>query len=119
MKDFLFFVCLVMSVVVLATTTRSQTNANAKDKLLTQKVSDNNVPDFHAFNWRLCKALHDVEKNNAVVSSISVKLVLLMLYEGALGNTAKQIEQVVGIIGRKQSIRERYSQKLQSLQVNY
>lgn len=116
MKDFLFFVCLVMSVVVLATTTRSQTNANAKDKLLTQKVSDNNVPDFHAFNWRLCKALHDVEKNNAVVSSISVKLVLLMLYEGALGNTAKQIEQVVGIIGRKQSIRERYSQKLQSLQ---
>jgi len=42
-----------------------------------------------------------------------------MLYEGALGNTAKQIEQVVGIIGHKQSIRERYSQKLQSLQVNY
>lgn len=63
--------------------------------------------------------MHDVEKNNAVVSSISVKLVLLMLYEGALGNTAKQIEQIVGIHGHKQSIRERYSQKLQSLQVNY
>lgn len=41
-----------------------------------------------------------------------------MLYEGALGNTAKQIEQVVGISGHKQNIRERYSQKLQSLQVN-
>lgn len=41
-----------------------------------------------------------------------------MLYEGALGNTAKQIEQVVGISGHKQNMRERYSQKLQSLQVN-
>lgn len=49
-----------MSVVVLAATTRSQTNANAKDKLLTQKVSDNNVPDFHAFNWRLCKVLQHI-----------------------------------------------------------
>lgn len=63
--------------------------------------------------------MHGVEKNNAVISSISVKLVLLMLYEGALGNTAKQIEQIVGISGRKENIRERYSQKLQSLQVNY
>ncbi|XP_022170552.1 uncharacterized protein LOC111033912 [Myzus persicae] len=117
MKDIFFFiVCSVFAVVVLSATTRSQVNANAKDKLQIQRVSDNSVPDFHAFNWRLCKALHDVEKNNAVISSISVKLVLLMLYEGALGNTAKQIEQIVGISGRKQNIRERYSQKLQSLQ---
>ncbi|CAI6364777.1 unnamed protein product [Macrosiphum euphorbiae] len=117
MKDIFFFiVCSVLAVVVLSATTKSQVNANAKDKLLTQKVSDNSVPDFHAFNWRLCKALHDVEKNNAVISSISIKLVLLMLYEGALGNTAKQIEQVVGISGHKQNMRERYSQKLQSLQ---
>lgn len=65
------------------------------------------------------QALHDVEKNNAVVSSISVKLVLLMLYEGALGETAKQIEHVVGFSGRKQNIKIRYSQKLQSLQVNH
>ncbi|XP_060838145.1 uncharacterized protein LOC132920091 [Rhopalosiphum padi] len=115
MKDcFFLIVCSVMSVVVLSTTTRFQTNA--KEKLSIQNVSNNNVPNFHDFNWKLCKALHDVEKNNAVISSISVKLVLLMLYEGALGNTAKQIEDVVGIKGRKQSIRERYSQKLQSLQ---
>lgn len=63
--------------------------------------------------------MHDVEKNNAVISSISIKLVLLILYEGALGNTAKQIERIVGFSGNKQRIRERYSQKLQSLQVNY
>lgn len=44
---------------------------------------------------------------------------LLILYEGALGNTAKQIERIVGFSGNKQRIRERYSQKLQSLQVNY
>jgi len=54
---FFFIVCSVLAVVVLSATTKSQVNANAKDKLLTQKVSDNNVPDFHAFNWRLCKVL--------------------------------------------------------------
>lgn len=64
------------------------------------------------------QALHDVEKSNAVLSSISVKMVLLMLHEGALGNTAKQIEQVVGFSGRKQILRDRFSQKIQSLQVN-
>lgn len=63
--------------------------------------------------------MHEVQKGNAVVSSISVKLVLLMLYEGALGNTAKQIEQVVGFSINKQTMRDQFSQKLQSLQVKY
>lgn len=63
--------------------------------------------------------MHEVQKGNAVVSSISVKLVLLMLYEGALGNTAKQIEQVVGFSINKQMMRDQFSQKLQSLQVKY
>lgn len=43
---------------------------------------------------------------------------LLVLYEGALGDTANQIERVLGLTGHKQQIRSRYSQKLQSLQVN-
>lgn len=42
-----------------------------------------------------------------------------MLYEGALGNTAKQIEQVVGFSINKQMMRDQFSQKLQSLQVKY
>lgn len=63
--------------------------------------------------------MHDVEKNNAVLSSISVKLVLLMLFEGAQENTAHQIRHVIGLHGTKQNIRDQYSQKLQSLQVNY
>lgn len=42
-----------------------------------------------------------------------------MLYEGALGNTAKQIEQLIGLTGGRQSIRDQYQQKLQSLQVTY
>lgn len=40
-----------------------------------------------------------------------------MLYEGALGNTSKQLERVVGFNGPKQWTRDRYSQKIQSLQV--
>jgi hypothetical protein len=45
-----------MSVVVLCTTTRFQTNA--KEKLSIQNVSNNNVPNFHDFNWKLCKVLY-------------------------------------------------------------
>jgi len=63
--------------------------------------------------------VREVQKSNTVVSSISVKLVLLMLYEGALGSTAKQIERVVGFSSNKQFMRDQYSGKLQSLQVNY
>lgn len=40
-----------------------------------------------------------------------------MLYEGALGNTSMQLERVVGFNGPKQWIRDRYSQKIQSLKV--
>lgn len=58
-------------------------------------------------------------KTNAVVSTLSAKLVLLMIYEGALGNTAKQIEQSIGFFGHGKDIKLLYSHKLQSLQVNY
>ncbi|XP_050519956.1 uncharacterized protein LOC126893625 [Daktulosphaira vitifoliae] len=77
---------------------------------------ENNVPDFHVFDWKLCKALYDIENSNAVLSSISVKLVLLMIYEGALGDTAKQIDRIVGFYGDKETIRKKFSKKLQSLQ---
>lgn len=63
--------------------------------------------------------MHATEKKNAVVSTLSAKLVLLMIYEGALGNTAKQIEQSIGFYGRGNEIKQLYSQKLQSLQVNF
>lgn len=43
---------------------------------------------------------------------------LLMLFEGAQENTAHQIRHVIGLYGSKQNIREQYSQKLKSLQVN-
>jgi len=42
-----------------------------------------------------------------------------MLYEGALGNTANQLEHVVGFDTNKQFVRDQYLHKLQSLQVNY
>jgi len=45
--------------------------------------------------------------------------VLLMLFEGAQENTAHQIRHVIGLYGTRQNIRDQYSQKLQSLQVNY
>ncbi|VVC24384.1 Serpin domain,Serpin, conserved site [Cinara cedri] len=101
MKSY-FFMCIVISL-TLVVFARHKTIYKYK-------------PEVDNFNWNLCKALHDAEKNNAVISSISVKLMLLMLYEGALGNTSDQIRRVAGFSGNKTNDRTTYSQKLQSLQ---
>ncbi|VVC44583.1 Serpin domain,Serpin, conserved site [Cinara cedri] len=106
--------CLFLTALAAKPLTKRNSTENVR---LPPTVSNNNIPDIDVFNWKLCKALNDIEENNAVISTVSVKLVLLVLYEGALGNTAKQIENVVDFpAGSKSIIRDRYLQKLQSLQ---
>nr|ATU82781.1 secreted Serpin protein [Pristhesancus plagipennis] len=52
---------------------------------------------FNTFDWALSKAVGARAKENVVLSPISVKLVLAMLYEGANGNTSLQLEDVLNI----------------------
>lgn len=75
------------------------------------------LPDkgnFDVFDWKLCKQLSDKEPGNVVVSPVSVKLLLTMLYEGAAGNTAWQLEQALQLPARLQT-RKRFSAIIDSL----
>ena len=57
------------------------------------------------------------EPGNVVVSPVSIKLVLAMLYEGAAGNTASELERVLQLPARLQA-RKRFSAILDSLLVS-
>jgi len=70
--------------------------------------------NFDVFDWQLCKHLSVQEPGNVVVSPVSIKLVLAMLYEGAAGNTALEIEETLKLPARMQS-RKRFSAIIASL----
>ncbi|CAH1403068.1 unnamed protein product [Nezara viridula] len=70
---------------------------------------------FNEFDWHISKAIGGSIKNNVILSPISVKLVLAMLYEGASGTTAKELEDVLKI-EKGPAPAQRFSNVLQSLQ---
>nr|CAD7438503.1 unnamed protein product [Timema bartmani] len=72
---------------------------------------------FDGFDWQLCKAIHNKEDENVVVSPIGVKLVLAMLFEGAIGNTARELMKTLQLPETRQSSRTKFSSILQSLQM--
>ncbi|XP_046669809.1 uncharacterized protein LOC124360326 isoform X2 [Homalodisca vitripennis] len=79
---------------------------------------------FDEFDWRLSKELNAVEHGhgNIVISPISLKVVLAMLYEGARGTTAQQIGDALDLVNttvaRRRNTRDRFSAILTSLQTS-
>ena len=68
-------------------------------------------------NFECHQHLSAQEPGNLVVSPVSIKLVLAMLYEGAAGNTASELERVLRLPSRLQT-RKRFSAILNSLLVS-
>lgn len=61
------------------------------------------------------------EKGNMIISPISLKVVLAMLYEGASGTTAQEIGDALNLnnaTANRQTARARFTTILQSLQVS-
>lgn len=56
---------------------------------------------------------------NILVSPISLKLVLVLLYEGAQDQSAYEIAGAIQLPATQSTIRKRFSTILQSLQVNF
>ncbi|KAF6205476.1 hypothetical protein GE061_019649 [Apolygus lucorum] len=74
---------------------------------------------FSDFDMKLTKLVAAKEKSNVVISPISVKLVLAMLYEGSRGNTAKELQKILDIKDSKAISANRLSIILQSLQASH
>ncbi|KDR09408.1 serine protease inhibitor 27A-like [Zootermopsis nevadensis] len=77
-------------------------------------VPPTNEGNFDVFDWQLCKHMAHEETGNMVVSPVSIKLLLAMLYEGAAGNTALQLGQALNLPQRLES-RKKFTAVLDSL----
>lgn len=58
------------------------------------------------------------EQRNVLISPLSLKLALVMLYEGSSGSTEKQFQSIMQF-PQKAEIQEKYKSILKTLQVSY
>ncbi|KAJ8957705.1 hypothetical protein NQ318_017600 [Aromia moschata] len=68
------------------------------------------------FDWMLMKELAS-DNRNVLVSPISLKIVLALLYEGSSGATEREFQNVLQF-GSKKEVRDQYHDTLASLQVS-
>lgn len=71
---------------------------------------------FELFDWQLCTSIAEKEPGNVIISPISIKFLLNMLYEGSVGPTARELEKVLQLPKSKSTTRLRTSTILRSLQ---
>nr|XP_018899388.1 PREDICTED: uncharacterized protein LOC109031973 isoform X2 [Bemisia tabaci] len=84
-------------------------------KNVSESVNDK-LTRFDEFDWELCKLVYNATRENVLISPISLKLLLAILYEGAGGATAKEIEGVLQVSPQeKGELRKRFSHILGEL----
>lgn len=95
-------------------------SVNALEETNSSIISDDDVyyPSLNwsdTFDWKLFKALAP-KYHNIVVSPISLKLVLALLYQGSSGSTKREFESVLQFLD-KGIVRNEFRQMLESLQI--
>ncbi|XP_015597657.1 uncharacterized protein LOC107268913 [Cephus cinctus] len=71
---------------------------------------------FNVFDWNLCKSMAKKFSGNMLISPISVKLALVLLYEGAQDQTAHELAGAMQLPVGRFATRDTFSNILQSLQ---
>lgn len=73
-------------------------------------------PDWSdPFDWQVLKAISNIKFKNVIVSPISLKLVLALLYEGSSGATEKEFQKVLGFPTDKKLVSEHFARILETL----
>ncbi|XP_015190926.1 PREDICTED: uncharacterized protein LOC107074206 [Polistes dominula] len=72
---------------------------------------------FNVFDWILFRTMGKMYEGNILVSPISIKLALVLLYEGAQDHTAQELAGVMQLPISRPAIREKFSEILQSLKM--
>ncbi|EFN84891.1 Uncharacterized serpin-like protein TK1782 [Harpegnathos saltator] len=102
--------------------TSAQANVSSPVNSGVAQVSDDDdfVPyqgeRFTIFDWMLFKNLAKANSGNVLISPISIKLALVLLFEGAQEQTAYELANVLQLPVSTSAIRERFSGILRSLQ---
>lgn len=73
---------------------------------------------FSAFDWSLFSTLSKKQSGNLLLSPISLKLALVLLYEGAQDQSAFEIAQAMQLPATLPATRSRFSNILRSLRAN-
>ncbi|XP_043265497.1 uncharacterized protein LOC122405073 isoform X2 [Colletes gigas] len=73
---------------------------------------------FNIFDWTLLRAMNRRYSGNVLVSPISLKIALVLLYEGAQDETAHELATVMQLPLTRTATRERFSTILHSLQAS-
>ncbi|XP_033314153.1 uncharacterized protein LOC117213042 [Bombus bifarius] len=73
---------------------------------------------FSIFDWALFRTMSKKYSGNMLLSPISLKIVLVLLYEGAQDETAHELATAMQLPANENVIRKRFSTILQSLQTN-
>ncbi|XP_012284745.1 heparin cofactor 2 isoform X2 [Orussus abietinus] len=98
---------------------RSQYPRNGTGVLVDEDEVDDFVPfqgeRFNIFDWNLCKSISKSHPGNVLISPISIKLALVLLYEGAQDQTAYELAGVMQLPVGRPATRDRFSQILKSL----
>jgi serpin peptidase inhibitor clade A protein 3 len=102
---------------ITSTTPVSPGNQSPGNNLLDNKLSFLTNQPFNEFDWKLSKLVDKAEKSNSILSPISVKLVLGMLYLGLQGHAAEEIEKALSFkSSARHEVIEKFSHILQSLE---
>ncbi|XP_043516630.1 uncharacterized protein LOC122532161 [Frieseomelitta varia] len=73
---------------------------------------------FSVFDWTLFRTMSKNSTENILVSPISLKLVLVLLYEGAEDQSAYEIAGAIHLPATQSTVQKRFSTILHSLQTN-
>ncbi|XP_065165118.1 uncharacterized protein [Atheta coriaria] len=92
---------------------------SASTAIQPQIDEDEYIPSSHSglrddFDWQLLQELSKTSKGNTIISPISLKLILALLYEGAGGITENELHDVLQFKNQSE-VRQEYSNILLSL----
>ncbi|KAK6636974.1 hypothetical protein RUM43_010640 [Polyplax serrata] len=108
--------CLI--ILIFATLVVASSAQTAEEKV--EEYEEYTVPfngqKFDAFDWQLCTEVANADPGNVLISPISIKILLNMLYEGSSGETAKELEKKLQLPSDKNLARMKASAVLRSLQ---
>ncbi|XP_018571319.1 uncharacterized protein LOC108910995 [Anoplophora glabripennis] len=105
--------CLIFGICLGLTCAQDKQNNATK---VEEELYHPNVSFSDTFDWRLFKELAGKYKN-VLLSPVSVKLILALLYQGSSGSTEKEFQNVLQFIDKK-TVDDNYHQILLKLQAS-
>ncbi|KAF5296887.1 hypothetical protein FQR65_LT10153 [Abscondita terminalis] len=110
--------CLIIGVHLADKSSSAPSDAGSSSSSDNTDDIDDYVRSFNwsdTFDWQLLKAVSKEHESNVLISPLSLKLALVVLYEGSEGSTKKEFQSVMQFPEKKAEIRKKYETILKEL----